>query len=182
MIDKVNPHHYIEGSDLLFNEKVVSQTIRSLAALITTECADDFPVVLSVMNGALVFAGQLVPYLAFPLELDYIHATRYQGDIEGKEVTWIARPTKSLNGRNVLILDDILDKGITLKAIVDDCYLNGAKQVKVAVLLDKELAGTKPVKADYSGLKVPDRYVFGCGMDVNGLWRNLSAIYALKKP
>ena len=82
----------------------------------------------------------------------------------------------------MLILDDILDKGMTLKAIVDDCYLNGAKQVKVAVLLEKELTETKPIKADYSGLKVPDRYVFGFGMDVNGLWRNLPAIYALKKP
>lgn len=182
MMDKVNPHQYIEGSDLLLNEQVVSQTIRSLGALITTECADDFPVVLSVMNGALVFAGQLVPYLAFPLELDYIHVTRYQGGIEGKEVAWLARPSKDLNSRNVLILDDILDKGITLKAIVDDCYLNGAKQVKVAVLLEKELAETKPVKADYMGLKVPDRYVFGFGMDINGFWRNLPAIYALKKP
>lgn len=178
---KLNPQQYIENSDLLFNEQVVLQTIRSLAATITTECKDDFPIVLSVMNGALIFAGQLIPHLDFPLELDYIHATRYQEDIEGSEVSWLARPAKKLSGRNVLVLDDILDKGITLKAIIEDCYLNGAKNVKVAVLLEKDLVGyNKSVKADYVGLNVPDRYVFGCGMDVNGLWRNLPAIYVLK--
>lgn len=174
------PQYYLENADLLFNQQEVSTKIRSLASLIASECSNDFPLVLSVMNGALVFAGQLIPYLDFPLELDYIHATRYQGLTEGKEVTWLVKPRDNVKGRNVFILDDILDEGVTLNRIVDECYSCGAKQVKIAVLVEKELTKAKPIEADYVGFKVPDRYVFGCGMDVHGLWRNLPAIYALK--
>ena len=175
----VNPQHYLDNADLLYCEKDVSNAIQSLANNITNTSKNDFPIVLSVMNGALFFAGQLIPQLNFPLEVDYIHATRYQGDTEGQEIQWLARPNISLDNRNILILDDILDKGITLQAIVNDCYAKGARQVKTAVLVEKEMDETKPLQADYIGLKVPDRYVFGCGMDIYGLWRNLPAIYAL---
>jgi len=174
-----NPQYYLDNADLLVNEHGVSNAIQSLASIVTDECSGDFPIVLSVMNGALFFAGQLIPQLRFPLEIDYIHATRYQGNIEGNQVEWIARPSIQLKNRNVLILDDILDKGLTLKAIVDDCYGQGAKQVKTAVLVEKTLMEAKPLQADYVGLEVPDKYVFGCGMDIYGLWRNLPAIYAL---
>lgn len=180
MINTVSPHFYRENADLLFSEYDVSQKIKSLAALISAECEGDFPLVLSVMNGALVFAGHLLPRLDFPLEVDYIHATRYQGCTEGKEITWLVKPGNNISDRNVLILDDILDEGVTLNSIVNQCYSSGAKQVKIAVLVEKELGSPKPIQADYVGFKVPDRYVFGCGMDVHGLWRNLPAIYALK--
>jgi len=176
----LRPQQYLEHADLLYNEQDVLKAIETIATLITKDCSNDFPVVLSVMNGALVFAGRLVTCLNFPLQLDYIHASRYQGETEGKEITWLAKPAVSLKNRNVLILDDILDKGITLQAIVEDCYLNGAKQVKTAVLVEKELIESKPLQADYVGLTVPDRYVFGCGMDVHGFWRNLPDIYALQ--
>jgi hypoxanthine phosphoribosyltransferase len=133
------------------------------------------------MNGAIFFAGQLTPRLTFPLQLDYVHATRYQNGVEGKEVRWIVKPKATIKGKNVLILDDILDEGHTLKAIVDECRLLGAKQVKVAVLVEKELGKQKPVIADYVGITAPNRYIFGCGMDIHGWWRNLPAIYALKE-
>ncbi len=175
----VNPQQYLANADLLYTEQDVLNAIEAVASSITTDCADDFPVVLSVMNGALVFAGRLVTCLNFPLQLDYIHALMYEGGLEGKEIAWLAKPAISLKNRNVLILDDILDKGITLQAIVKDCYLNGAKQVKTAVLVEKALEELKPLQADYVGLTVPDRYVFGCGMDVHGFWRNLPEIYAL---
>ncbi len=180
MAKSVNAYQYIDDADLLFSEEAVSQMVRSLASRITLDCKNDFPILLSVMNGALVFAGQLVPHLTFPLELDYLHATRYQGNTVGKKITWVVKPSININDRNVLILDDILDEGITLRAIIDACYASGAKQVKTAVLVEKELSKNKPVKADYVGFKVPDHYVFGCGMDIHGLWRNLPAIYALK--
>lgn len=175
-----SPRQYFENADLLFNEQQIQKAIQLLATSINAECKDDFPIVLTVMNGGLVFAGQLIPSLNFPLELDYIHATRYQGATEGKQIKWLSKPSLDISHRNILILDDILDKGLTLAAIVDYCLSNGARQVKVAVMLEKELSEKKPLHADYIGFKVPDHYIFGYGMDIHGLWRNLPAIYALE--
>lgn len=179
-MSKVNPHQYKQDAELLYSEQDVSTAISEIAATLNDDYAKDFPIVLSVMNGAIFFAGQLTPRLTFPLQLDYVHATRYQDGIEGKEVRWVVKPKATIKGQNVLILDDILDEGHTLKAIVDECYLLGAKQVKVAVLVEKELGKQKPLTADYVGINAPNRYIFGCGMDIHGWWRNLAAIYALK--
>jgi len=115
-----------------------------------------------------------------PLKVNFVQATRYHDATEGKELKWIVMPKANVKDRNLLILDDILDEGITLKAIVDQCKLLGAKEIKSAVLVEKQLNKNKAMNADYVGLIVPERYVFGCGMDVYGWWRNLPAIYALK--
>jgi hypoxanthine phosphoribosyltransferase len=131
------------------------------------------------MGGAVYFTGQLLPKLQFPLELDYVQASRYHGGTEGKTLQWIVKPKDNISRRKVLILDDILDEGITLQAIVEQCQLLGASEIKTAVLVEKNLSKTKPIHANYVGLTVPNRYVFGCGMDVCGWWRNMPAIYAL---
>ena len=109
-----------------------------------------------------------------------MQATRYQGDLQGKTLKWIVRPKATIKKRSVLILDDILDEGLTLQAIIEECQFLGAKEIKSAVLVEKKLDISKPIQADYVGLTVPDRYVFGCGMDIHGWWRNLPVIYALK--
>jgi hypoxanthine phosphoribosyltransferase len=177
----VNPHQYKQDAEIIYSEQAVFAAISAVTAAINADYQNGCPIVLSVMNGAVFFAGQLTPRLTFPLMLDYVHATRYQDGIEGKEVRWVVKPKATIKDQNVLLLDDILDEGHTLKAIVDECYLLGAKQVKVAVLVEKELGKQKPVTADYVGITVPNRYIFGCGMDIHGWWRNLPAIYALKE-
>jgi len=139
-----------------------------------------FPLVLAVMGGAVVFAGQLLPRLRFPLEFDYLHVTRYRGKTEGGEIEWRVLPGQNVVDRHVLVLDDILDEGETLAAIRDKLLHMGAARVWSAVLTNKDNRLDKPVQADFVGLVVPNRYVFGCGMDAYGLWRNLPAIYALK--
>lgn len=179
-MDSVNPHQYRRDADCLFNANDVSLAISAVSSALNVDYKNECPVVLSVMTGAVFFTGRLMADLTFPLELDYVHATRYQKGVVGKEIKWIVRPKLDIKLKQVLILDDILDEGITLKAIVDECYALGAKHVKTAVLVEKELAREKIIRADYVGLKVPNRYVFGCGMDVYGWWRNLPAIYALK--
>jgi hypoxanthine phosphoribosyltransferase len=179
-MNTVNPHQYKQDAEMLYSEETVASAISTIATALNADYQDELPIVLSVMNGAAYFTGQLLPYLYFPLALDYIHATRYQGGVEGKAVRWIVKPKAEIKNRSVLILDDILDEGVTLKLVVDTCHTLGAKQVKVAVLVDKELNKTKSVTADYIGITVPNRYIFGCGMDINGWWRNLPAIYALK--
>ena len=175
-----DPQQLLSQSEVIYSHQEVADAIQAMAINITRDLQDQKPLVLTVMNGGLYFAGQLLPKLGFPLEQDYVQATRYQGGVEGKDVHWIHPPSQKIQGRVVLLLDDILDAGVTLAAVRDACLALGAAQVKVAVLTEKDLGQAKPIQADYVGLVVPDRYVFGCGMDVYGWWRNLPAIYALK--
>jgi hypoxanthine phosphoribosyltransferase len=168
----------LADADLLRSVAEVDAAIGTLAARITARLADDNPVVLTVMGGAVVFAGQLLPRLAFPLECDYLHATRYRNTTRGHGIEWLVEPRTSVRDRVVLVLDDILDEGITLAAIKERLLARGARQCLIAVLAEKELGRAKPMQADFVGLHVPDRYVFGCGMDIEGAWRNLPAIYA----
>lgn len=176
---ETDPFQYLQQAEIIHSEQVVSRAISDIAAKLNQDYANKQPIVLSVMSGAMFFTGQLLPKLLFPLEISYVHATRYHGELSGNTIKWIVKPTSALENRNVLILDDILDEGITLKTIVDECMMLGAKEVKVAVLVDKIIEKSKPISADYVELTLPNRYVFGCGMDVHGWWRNLPAIYAL---
>jgi hypoxanthine phosphoribosyltransferase len=167
-------------ADLLVPAEDVASALDRLAETITARLADRHPLVLTVMGGAVVFAGQLLPRLAFPLECDYIHATRYRNTTSGHDIEWRVEPGTSVAGRTVLVLDDILDEGVTLAAIRQRLLSQGAGECLVAVLTEKDLGRDKPVRADFVGLRLPNRYVFGCGMDVRGAWRNLPAIYAVK--
>jgi hypoxanthine phosphoribosyltransferase len=175
----VNPLQYLEQAELIHSEQAVNQAISSIAEHLNADYGGESPIVLCVMGGAVYFTGQLLPKLQFPLELDYVQASRYHGGTEGKTLQWIVKPKDSVINRKVLILDDILDEGLTLQAIVEQCSLLGASEIKTAVLVEKNLSKSKPIQANYVGLQVPNRYVFGCGMDVYGWWRNLPAIYAL---
>ena len=175
-----SPQILLTNSELIYSPQEVSDAIHALALQISQDLQDQSPLVLTVMNGGLYFAGQLLPKLNFPLEQDYVQATRYQGGVEGKKIVWRAEPTDKIKGRVVLLLDDILDEGHTLVAIRDKCLALGALDVKIAVLTEKELSHPKPIKADYVGLTLPNCYVFGCGMDVYGWWRNLPEIRAIK--
>jgi hypoxanthine phosphoribosyltransferase len=129
----------------------------------------------------VVFTGRILPLLNFPLDFDYIHASRYGDATRGGRIQWKVEPTGNVAGRVVLVLDDILDIGDTMHAIRERILQLGAKAFYSAVLTDKRKSLAKPISADFVGLSLPDRYVFGCGMDVSGAWRNLPAIYALKE-
>lgn len=168
-------------ADLIHSAQVVSDTVRRLAGEISAQMAGKQPLVLSVMGGATVFAGQLLPLLEFPLDFDYVQVSRYGGAIRGGQMVWKVPPPVNVKGRVVLVLDDILDEGITLAEIRVTVLELGAAACFSAVLAEKETGHPKPIRADFVGLRVPDRYVFGFGMDVYGAWRNLPAIYALKE-
>ena len=170
----------LDTAELIYSEQVVSQTVHRLAEAITQTLSQQQPLVLCVMGGAVVFTGQLLPQLRFPLDFDYLHLTRYNKKMRGGEIHWLAEPMETMKNLVVLVLDDILDEGITLAAIRDKVLEKGAKAFYSAVLTEKETGKLKPFKADFVGLTVPDRYVFGFGMDIYGAWRNLPAIYAVK--
>jgi hypoxanthine phosphoribosyltransferase len=167
-------------ADELFDAEQVSGAVGRMAREISAKLEEEFPVVLAVMGGAAIFIGQLLPQLRFPLEFGAIEVTRYNNDIQGREITWRLPPRDNVRGRTVLVVDDILDEGITLAAIHMRLVEMGAKKVYSAVFADKEIGREKPIKADFVGVVVPNRYVFGFGMDAYGLWRNLPSIYALK--
>ena len=172
---------FLENSDPLASAQEVQAAIRRLAGEIESALGERYPLVLAVMGGAVVFAGQILPLLRFPLDFDYVHASRYGAATSGSAIQWRVRPPDLVKGRAVLVLDDILDHGETMAAIRGGLLQLGAASVHSAVLVEKKLDIKKPTSADFVGLRIPDRFVFGCGMDAKGYWRNLPEIRAMKE-
>lgn len=169
-------------SDLLVSESDVVAAIARIAVEMTAELKESNPVLVCCMNGGLAFAGQLLTKLVFPLQVDYVHATRYGHEVNGEALNWRVRPQTELHGRTVVLLDDILDEGVTLAAIAAYCRQQGAAKVMMAVLVEKlHLRKVKPgMRADFTGIEVGDRFLLGYGLDYKGYWRNAPGIYALK--
>lgn len=169
-------------ADCIVPPEGVSRALDDMAAAITLRLGESNPMVYVVMNGGLFLGGQLLPRLHFPLEISYLHATRYGHALNGTLLDWRVRPTQDLRGRSVLVLDDILDEGYTLLAVMEHLRKEGASDVLSAVLVDKvhDRKAVKGMKPDFCGVEAPDRYLFGCGMDFKGYWRNAPGIYALK--
>jgi hypoxanthine phosphoribosyltransferase len=169
------------SADQLRSPAEVAQALDRMATRITAAIGDQDPLLLCVMTGGLVVAGELFTRFNFPVQLDYLHATRYQGTRGTDELKWITPPSQPLADRTLLVVDDILDEGLTLAAILRYCREQQARAVYSAVLVEKDHDRKHPdVQPDFVGLQVEDRYVFGCGMDYHGYWRNLKGIYAVK--
>lgn len=171
------------GSQCIFTLAEIETALGRMTQAIEQDFADKRPVILGVMRGALAMMGYMLPRFRFYAEIDYVHASRYQQALNTKALEWIHEPHISLQGRHVLLLDDILDKGVTLEAIKTKCEALGALSVKIAVLCQKRIDGFEPaIHADYIALEVPDAYVFGYGMDCDSGWRNAPGIYAVINP
>lgn len=169
-----------QGADKLFEAADVAAAYDRMAGRISEHIADKTPVILCVMIGGLIPTAELIRRFDFPLELDYLHATRYRGETAGGELVWRVSPSSDLEGRTVLVVDDILDEGHTLSAILQALRAQQPASLLTSVLLEKQHDRRAPdLKADFVGLNVPDRYVFGCGMDYKGYWRQLDGIYAV---
>ena len=171
---------FLENSDLVSSAQEVDAAIGRMAGHIEKVYRERYPLVLVVMGGGVVFAGRLLPKLRMPLDFDYIHVSRYGAQTRGGPVRWHVEPGESVRGREVLVLDDILDGGQTMAAVRDRVLKLDARSFACAVLVDKDLKREKPIAADFVGLTIPDRFVFGCGMDAKGLWRNLPEIRAMR--
>lgn len=168
-------------AELICSAENSALAVRRVASEITARLTNANPLVLAVMGGAVVFAGQLLPLLPFPLDFDYLQVSRYRDNTTGGQLSWVVEPSSTVAGRCVLVVDDILDEGITLAEICHRLFALGAAEVLTAVFADKQSDCSKPIAADFVGITVPDRYVFGFGMDIKGAWRNLPAVYALKR-
>jgi len=172
----------LESADVIHDEGAVQKAVGEVAAAISARLADKYPLVLCVMTGGVVFCGQLMTRLNFPLDFDYLHATRYGDALSGHgAIEWRVPPDAGCAGRSVLVIDDILDEGHTLAAICAELRVLGAAEVLTAVLVHKmhERKATPGMRADFTGLEIADRFLFGCGMDYRGYWRNAAGIHAL---
>ncbi|MET3130160.1 hypoxanthine phosphoribosyltransferase [Oxalobacteraceae bacterium GrIS 1.11] len=174
----------LKNAEILFDQDAVQAAVARMAAALNArfnhpDC-EEFPLVLGVMGGAVVFTGNLLPQLTFPLEFDYIHVSRYGDDDRGGAVVWKVEPRANVAGRTVIVLDDILDEGETLAHVKQRLLDMGATEVLLAVFADKAIGKAKPVKADLVGLVIPNRFVVGYGMDAYGYWRNLPDLRALR--
>ncbi|WP_280562185.1 MULTISPECIES: hypoxanthine-guanine phosphoribosyltransferase [unclassified Chromohalobacter] len=167
-------------AECLISQQEVERALDRMADEITHDLGDTLPVFYCVMNGGLITTGHLLTRLGFPLEVDYLHATRYRGGVRGGELFWRVSPEIPMADRHVVIVDDILDEGTTLAAILDYCRQAGAASISTAVLVDKrhDRKAVPGLQADYCSLEVVDRYVFGFGMDYKGYWRNAPGIFA----
>ncbi|MEH6504294.1 MAG: hypoxanthine-guanine phosphoribosyltransferase [Cycloclasticus sp.] len=168
----------MEHSECLLDEVGVEAMFNRLSTEISACCEQQNPLILCVMTGAVVAVGMLLPRLNFPLEVDYIHATRYQGQLVGEELVWRQLPITSLKNRTVIIVDDVLDEGVTMAKLQEYCMAEGAKRCYTAVLVDKAIQKEKPIKADFVGFQAGNDYLFGLGMDYKGYLRNANGLYA----
>lgn len=170
----------LAGADCLHDAAAVQAAYDRLAAAITAEYAALNPLLLCTMIGGLVPTAEIVRRLAFPFELDYLHATRYRGATTGSGLVWKREAPATLAGRHVLVIDDILDEGHTLVAVRAALETQAPASLRVAVLARKRHDRCAPgAHAEFIGLDVEDRYVFGCGMDYKEYWRQLPAIHAV---
>lgn len=181
-MDMHHAHAVMREAECLHSADEVAAAFQRMAAAVSERLQAADPLVFAVMNGGLIAAGQILPLLDFPLQFAYLHATRYGGATQGGELNWLVKPQQSLQGRTVLVIDDILDEGHTLAAILDYCRDQGAVDVLTAVAVNKQhqRKARPEFRADFVGLEVADRFLFGCGMDYKGYWRNTLAIYAVK--
>ncbi|MDH5378061.1 MAG: hypoxanthine-guanine phosphoribosyltransferase [Gammaproteobacteria bacterium] len=172
----------LSRSECIYDDATVQSALDGMADKLRVLLESSNPIVMCLMTGGLIATSELMLRLEFPLELDYIHATRYGNQTAGNELEWKTSPHKEIKGREILIIDDILDEGYTLKEIIQYCRAEGAKKVYTAVLVEKEHdRRAEGIEADVVGLKVPDRYVFGYGMDYKGFLRNVAGIHAAHK-
>ncbi len=162
----------------LFDRTEVEAAIRRVATAITAQLAGRDPLVLTVLNGGIIFCGGLLLELAFPLQLDSVCVSRYGGLTHGADLEWKLKPSIPLRGRTVLLVDDVLDEGVTLAELKRYCLEQGAAQVLIAVLVEKKLPHEKPCQADFVALEADDRYLFGYGMDYRNYLRNAAGIFA----
>lgn len=167
-------------AECLYDRSAIDDLMDLQAAQLNARYANACPLVLCVMTGALVYAGHLLPRLNFSLDLDYVHASRYGDARTGGVLNWLVHPKQSVVNREILLLDDILDEGVTLHAITEWLKAAGARGVEIAVLTHKEKLVPQPCKPDYPALKTPDRFVYGFGLDVDGLWRNANGIFVAR--
>ena len=167
----------LKESSVLYSNREIHLAIKNIAEEINQDIQSDILYVLTVMNGGLFFSAHLIPLLKHTIYHDYIHATRYGNKVHGGLIHWIKEPEDIIKGKNILIVDDILDEGITLSEIISKCKKMGANNIFYTVLFNKLIDKDKSIFPSYHALNVPNKFVFGFGLDYNGFGRALPDLH-----
>jgi len=180
-IDHINS--VLESAECLYSHSEINEALDRMAAEMTQQLKETQPLVLCVMSGALIACGHILTRMHFPLEIGYLHVTRYRGTNRGGDLHWLVEPRQNLNDRTVLVIDDIMDGGLTLSAIIDYCKQAKCKHVYTAVMVSKKREREPGVnfEPDFVGVETEDKYLFGFGLDYNEYLRNIPGIYAVKE-
>lgn len=166
---------------VLVGEAEIQSKIREIAAILTEEYKDRFPLVVGVLKGALPFMADLIKNMDTYLEIDFMDVSSYHGGtVSSGEVKIIKDLDTSVEGRDILIVEDIIDSGLTLKYLVDLFHYRKANSIKIVTLLDKPEGRKVDLKADLSGFIIPNEFVVGFGLDYEEKYRNLPYIGVLK--
>ncbi len=181
MINAAKAEAALKTAERLFSIQEVEAALDRLAASMSNALENLDPIILCVMNGGVILTAALLSRWNFSLQFDYLHVTRYRNTTQAETLQWVSAPRMNLNGRVVVIVDDILDEGVTLAEIKQECHRLGANKVYSAVLVEKKRQRDLTVDVDYKALYVDDHYVFGYGMDYAGYLRNAPGIFALKE-
>jgi hypoxanthine phosphoribosyltransferase len=177
-----DPQYILENSRVLFSRDEVNAAVEKMADEINAHYGNEPVIMISVLTGAIIPAAWLVTKMKMPVQMDFVHATRYRGGLYGAELEYRVPPRLDLEGKNILIVDDIFDEGNTLAAIKGSVEKRKAGTVKMASLVRKDHdRGLPRDYVDFVGMDVPDVYVFGCGMDAYEEWRHLDEIWVLEQ-
>ena len=179
---QIDPQAILDNSRVLFDRDEVNAAVQKMADEINTHYGNEPVILITVLTGAIIPATWLITKLKMPVQMDFVHATRYRGGLYGAELEYRVPPRLDLEGKNVLIVDDIFDEGNTLAAIKGSVEKRKAGSVKMAALVRKDHdRGLSRDYVDFIGMDVPDVYVFGCGMDAYEEWRHLDEIWVLEQ-
>ena len=180
--EQIDTEEILATSKCLMKQNEVEKLMRAMAKEIEIKLGDLNLVILTIMSGGLVPTGIFMKYFQSACELDYIHLTRYENQTTGGKIKWHRQPQKIVQDRNILLIDDILDQGITLETAMHECYNQGAKSVHTAVMVKKNIPCRSGIQnSDFYAFELPEEYLFGSGLDYKGYFRNLDGIYSLSK-
>jgi len=175
--------HTIQIKDKQFSlsipEVEIQAAVRRVAEDINRDIADKNPLFICVLNGAFMFAGDLMKTVNFPCEITFIKLSSYEGLYTTGAVKEIIGLNESVVGRNVVVVEDIVDTGITMERILSSLRAKGAKDIRVATFLQKPDALQRDIRVDYVAMKIPNDFIVGYGLDYDGYGRNLKDIYTV---
>lgn len=166
--------------ELFIEQEVIEQEIKRVAEQINAELEGTNPIFLSVLNGAFMFAGELMKEVSIPSEITFVRLASYRGTTSSERVQEVLGLNESIEGRSVVIVEDIVDSGNTMVSLLRELANYKPKEVRIATLLFKPAALKQKLHLDYVALEIPNDFIVGYGLDYDGYGRNLKDIYKVK--
>ena len=164
---------------LSITESEIQAAVRRVGEAINHDLSDSNPLFICVLNGAFMFAGDLMKIVNFPCEITFVKLSSYEGIYTSGSVKEVIGLNESVVGRNVVVVEDIVDTGITMEKIIASLKAKGAKSIKIATFLQKPEALQRDITVDYVAMKIPNQFIVGYGLDYDGYGRNLKDIYTV---